>query len=476
MAGDLVNIFNLPWSKSSSSHQNASEHPSKRVKVVHSRPIRAICTHEEGDSDEFDVLSGDGNEDGQRQSPAGRARPGTSVTSSRLPKPNPMLRTASSEHETVEAMMDSSKHARQAEEEGRRRRGRPFKNSQSKKSQMQPREIQTDAIDLTGSEASVNEPPIIAPWKGTARPTKPVIQGAFIGASLRRLGTGKTSEFFERKANLSSVATQPGSRMSVGTQYFKHAEQQDFQLAQQFMPANGKRRGSDINVSSDELGEVDDYSRVARVPPEKKSRQLSPFKQRRGDTSPTMISEMEPSNIKATQFTDSNRKQAMQASRLKRQKRHESPEETGVEVKTIIIGDTCVKSDVEGVGLDFNKDDTVLEIWKNGQNLTKKCPGIEIQMRGLLAIFWALDCLKVRLECARRSDQSSPHVDIELTSERKVAKLIRELAERGSAVRVTRRDRYMSLGFVLQENTWANITAQSIYGEDLRKAPSRAKH
>lgn len=432
IAGDLVSRLNSPWSKTAPSHQQGSEHPTKRVKVAHSGPIRKVYTYGEGDSDDIDVLSGDGDERGQRQSPVDRARPGTSVASSWLPKPNPMLRTAYSEHESVEAMMDSNNHARQAEEEGRRKRGRP-----SKKLGMQPRQTQTDAIDLTGSEA-----PVTGPWRGTARPTKSATQGTFIGAMSRRLDTGNASQYFERVANSSSVATQPNSYISAGTQRSKHIEQLDVQLAEQFMPVNGKRRGSDINVSSDELGEVEDYCRVSRVPPEKRSRQLSPSKQRRNDTSPTMISEMEPSNIKATRFADSGRKQVVQASRPKGQKRGKSPKVTGVDATAITFGETYLKADGKDLSLEFNNDNTVLEVWYDGQNLTQAHPSFGIPMRGLHRITWAPDCFKMRLEGARRSGHSSPQIYIELTSAMDVANLTRGLEERAGNFDVAQRDRY----------------------------------
>lgn len=432
LAGDLVSMLNNPWGKTAPSHQQGSEHPTKRVKVAHSGPIRKVYIYGEGDSDDVDVLSGDGDERGQRQSPVDRARPGTSVASSWLPKPNPMLRTASSEHETVEAMMDSNNHARQAEEEGRRKRGRP-----SKKLGMQPRQTQTDAIDLTGSEA-----PVTGPWRGTARPTKPATQGTSIGAMSRRLETGNASRYFEGAANSGSIATQPNSYISAGTQRSKHIGQLDVQLAEQFMPVNGKRRGSDINVSSDELGEVDDYSRVSRVPPEKRSRQLSPSKERRNDTSPSMVSEMEPGNIKATQFTDSGRKQVVQASRPKKQKHDKPHQGTGVDATSITFGKTYLKADHRDLGLAFNKGNTVLEVWYNGQNWTQAYPSFGIPMQGLHRITWAPDCLKMRLDGARRSGHSSPQIDIELTSARDIAELTRELEERAGNVDVVEKNRY----------------------------------
>ncbi|MCJ1245693.1 hypothetical protein MMC30_002897 [Trapelia coarctata] len=426
--GDLVSA---PWSKTPSSQQYESEHASKRMKMGHPGPVRVVPTHAEGDSDDFDILGGEGNEHNQHQISVDRAQPATSVTSSLPVRRNAILRTVSNEHETVEAMMNSSAHARQAEEEGRRKRGRPKKTFQ-----MEPRQTQTVAIDLTESEA-----PTIAHYKGTARPTKLPKVGNFVGASSRHPDTGSTSQFFRNKADSSNSATESGFPMSTGTGQSKHGGQRNVHLRNQFVPTNGKRRGSDFNLSADELAEVDNYGGVSRVPPEKRIKQRSPSKQQQDDTSPIMLSEMEPSNIKATQFTDSGRKAAVRVPRSKKQKRDESPDGHGVEAKTIIMGESLLEADKKDVlFLVFNEKGTTLEVWNNGLNLSQMYPILRIPMQGLLRILWAQGCHRLRLECSRRTGQSSPQIDLELTSEKDVAKLMVDLQERSSSVKLIKSD------------------------------------
>jgi len=404
----LGDIVSAPWSKTPPSQQYGSGHASKRMKMGHPGPVRVIHTQEEGDSDEVDVLSGDGNEYGQRQISIDRARPGTSVASSVPPKRNPIHRTVSNEHQIVEAMMDSSKHARQAEEEGRRKRGRP------RISQMQPRHTQTAAIDLTESDLPVN-----VPYKGTARATKTGRGGASTGANSGRPETGTTSDFFRSKATANDVATEPSLPMPAKKRHTEHSGQQDVQLSKQFVPVNGKRRGSDVNLSADELAEVDDYDAVSRVPPEKRSRQHSPFKQRREDTPPTMLSEMEPSNIKAAQLTDSGRKPAVHGPRSKKPKIDESSGNPGVDVKTIIMGEDYLEAGDMSIGLVFSDD--ALQVWWNGRKTD------EIPRNVINKIYRASSCDKVRLVCSRRNGQSSPQIDLELTSEKGVADLMKYL-------------------------------------------------
>ena len=415
--GDLVSA---PWNKTPTSQQYGSEHASKRMKMGHPGPVRLIHTQEEGDSD--DVLSGDGNEYGHGQISIDRAPPGTSVVSSLPAKTNPILRTISSEHEILEAMMDSSKHARQAEEEGRRKRGRP------KKSQMEPRPTQTPAIDLTGPDAPSN-----APYKGTARATKTARGDPFIGASSRCLETGSTSQFFRSKANANNVATEPSLLTTARTRYTENRGQPDIRLSKQFVAVNGKRRGSDVNLSADELAEVDDSDTTSRVPPQKPPRHFSPFNQRGDDTSPTMLSETEPSNIKPTQFTISGRRQV---SRPKKQKLDESSGNDGIDLKSIIIGEEYLVGDAKNLGLVFGDD--ALEVWCNGRKTN------EITRKVIQRMQWAADCGRLRLECSRQFGQSDPHIDLELTSEKDVADVMRYIQER-SIENVVKREKYTSL-------------------------------
>ena len=415
----MGNNGGIPWSATPSSQPNGSEHTPKRMKLAHPGPLREIYTHGEGDSDDCDVLSKDGNEHGQRQISVDRARPGISVATSLHAKQNGMLRTASSEHETVEAMMDSSKYARKAEEEQQRRRGRP-----SKRSQMQPRQTPTAAIDLTESES-----PVRVAYRGTAR------GGTFVGASSKRPETGHTSPFFRGKAPSDNVATKSSFSPPEATSRPKHGGEQDAQLSKQFRQANGKRRGSDLDLSSDELAEVDDYRTVSRVPPEKPPGQFNPSKQRQDTTLPTMLSEMEPSNIRPTKFRNSSPKQAVHASRSKRQKRDELPEWKGVEAKSIVIGETFLIAGDKVLGLSFDEEKTALEVWYKGFNLSQRHPSLSIPIQKILQIFWNPECPKVRLVCSRSSHQSSPQVDFELTSGKDAANLARELQSRtGKAV------------------------------------------
>ena len=419
-----------------------AERPSKRMKTAHTVPLREIFTHDKGDSDDSDELSGDFMPLEPPRASHTLTHPAGIPTPSVIDSGHGLFKSVSTEHRNVERTMDSSGYAKKVVAQGKR--GRP-RNQSSMVSQMQSRGTTSTSIDLTGGDL-----PAKAPYRGTTRIDAKLRDTTLKESDSSIVDNERVSRYFSNPISVDVANSEPEFPHLREARLLEPSKLESNNLRDQFTQINGKQRNSDIGVSSDELG-AEDYAAVSRMSPHKELRQASPFRtlipQLKAVEKTVTVSEMEPSNIKATTFTDSVHGPSTYRTHPKQRapKKHGSP--TGFEAASVLLGQFHLVARSKPLGLVFSDDKKVLQVFYDGINRFRDWPSQGMQMQSLHKILFATSCRKVRLEYAQCMHRPSK-IDIEFNSEKDTTEFIQGLDIRATNVKIIEKPEYAFVSVV----------------------------
>ena len=363
----------------------------------------------------------------------------------------PMKRHGSFEYRMVEEMMDSnpSKSKKQRHNDNRNHIADHIllPPSPRKRSSM------SNPIDISGDESQVTKPHSKEiprhNYRGTARQPPSVSKRTKSNTSetLKERAQPTKSPFFDRPGPPTNRANANVKQKSnSGTA----ARASSPGLAQKFVAADGTRRGSDVNASSDAdelqlapttVGQKADPDAVFTI---KDMRSISPLKQSsstlRAATTPTDDVAILPPSIVKSDFASSNVKSRTSGRPIRPVTRdQEAKLPWSVDLGAISLPGKLVKNDDLGLVFDRSQEDYYIQMC--GSIIKSTHSGLRIQPRKLNRVFWEKGGNKVRLESSR-SGMEENVLDLELKLERDVTILLRRL-QTSNAFSVVGKDRYV---------------------------------
>ncbi|MCJ1390195.1 hypothetical protein MMC18_003053 [Xylographa bjoerkii] len=394
------------------------ERSAKRLKMSHKTKSQKFKSVDEIESDDDDELSTAVVRVEVPRRMNVRATPSVSLTSSTVINRPGVFREMSSEHRSLEAMMDSTPYARS--------RGRPPKMT----SGMQSRDQETPSIDLTGNDSVHKQR-----YQGTARPG-----GRTRGQVPKHTVDKNTLSDTQSKFFVDSAHSQNGSLSQYPPAILQqpsgvHNSLRTYNLSDAFVPMDGTRRNSQSGISSDELAAtspIGNYATVSRLssqqPLRKASQSPQVLENQKEFTPPKNSVGLESSNIKPTKFTDSVAKPKVTKLHSTRGKRNITNELAGFECHSIVIDNFYLESGQHGLGLVFDDKRESLEIYHNGQNLLEKNIGHYIPLLKIVRVTWSTDSPIVHLTFSRGEGYPSKVV-VKFASEKLAATFLRRIQD-----------------------------------------------
>ena len=295
-------------------------------------------------------------------------------------------------------------------------------------------------IDISGDEsqsASTNPKEASrSTYRGTARQPLSTGNGTKANTSklLKERTTPTQSPFFSKPG-----PSAPRSNINVKQKPISQnpAREKSPGLAQKFVAADGTRRGSDVNASSDAdelqsapttVGQNADPDAVFTT---KDMRSNSPSKHSSSTLKATsstddlpVVAPMAPSIIKSD-FLNSNAKRRNDGrpSRLVTLDQ-ESKRPWSVTLAAISLPGTLYKN--EDLGLVYDEREKEYHIRERGERIHSLYSSLRIQPTKLMKVWWEKNGVKVRLESSRSGAEDNV-LDLEFASERDVLDLLRRL-------------------------------------------------
>lgn len=289
-------------------------------------------------------------------------------------------------------------------------------------------------IDISGDESqSASRNPKEASrstYQGTARQPLPTGNGTKANTS-KPLGERTTSNHSPFFSKLGPPAPRSNLNVKQKSTSQNSAREKSPGLAQKFVAADGTRRGSDVNASSDAdelqsapttVGQNADPDAVFTI---KDMRSNSPSKHSSSTlkaTSPTVdVTDMAPSIIKSD-FPSSNAKRRNDG----RSSRpvlldQEAKRPWSVTLAAISLPGTLYKN--EDLGLVYDEKEKEYHIRERGERIHSLYSSLRIQPPKLMKIWWERNGVRVRLESSRSGAEDNV-LDLEFASERDVQDLL----------------------------------------------------
>lgn len=424
-------------------HETLPSPPSaKRRKLDHQ-----VSSESSGQTDPLDKLS--------PHAISFHASQGTSQAPSRAPSASansyasgfPTKRHGSSEYRSVEAMMDS-KPKRKKQREGDNQK---YQADFSLLPSSPKRASISTPIDISGDEsqfASTNAREISrSMYRGTARQPLPTVNGTKANTSkpLKERAAPTQSPHFSKPGLPAPQSTVNVKQKSVGQ---NSTREKSPGLAQKFVAADGTRRGSDVNASSDAdelhsapttVGQNADPDAVFTT---KDMRSSSPSKHSSSTLKATSSTDekpvLAPSTVKsdfAGSTTKSLRGGRSSSSVLLTQ---EIKPPWSVALAAISLPGRLYKN--EDLGLVYDEKQREYHIRERGERIESSYSSLRIQPPKLLKVSWEKNGVRVRFESSRSGTEDNV-LDLELTSERDVQRLLRQLQD-SKALTVGSKTRY----------------------------------
>lgn len=342
----------------------------------------------------------------------------------------PMKRNGSFEYRNVEIMMDSNpKKKKQRHSDNRKHQAdlELLPSSPKRSSMSHPIDISGDESQITSNYAKE----VLRPtYRGTARQPPPAVKRA----------VSNTSNSLKERANLtqSPFFNKPGLPAPRSNGNVKHkpavqnlAREKSPGLAQKFVAADGTRRGSDANASSDAdelqsapttVGQNADPDAVFTA---KEMSSNSPSKHSSSTlkaTSPTNdLAVWAPSIIKSD-FASSNPK-SRNGGRPSRTipPDQEAKPPWSVALAAISLPGNFYKN--KGLGLMYDEKQKEYCIWESGEQIHATHSSLRIQPTKLNKILWERMGVRVRLESSRIGAEDN-FLDLEFVSQRDLSDLL----------------------------------------------------
>ena len=397
-----------------------AERDAKRPKLGSSNRSQDSVKILDGD-DDVDILSAEKAHVSRQRSPQGKSR--TPSLLSQQSNPNltsvPSLGRYVNEYRTVESAMDSKPGSRKGTH-------RQY-NGHSSTSNMSANNVPLSIIDLSGDDAPRKA---TSRRQGTARPPASRAGLSVVpNHSGRGRHTGYTSVHFKKPKSSEKAFKLTGKRYISTAEDTEEGSRRDPNLRDSFIQSDGLRRNSNISLSSDEL-QNEPYDTVTRVSPR---RQTGHGKTPALHVEWAMESEhfsigLPQSNIPSTTFSASRRNMAPRKSLASRAQRRTSDIPfAGVPIVSFNYGGLYYEvAKGQNSGLAGNENDSSLDVYVDGYNITERSPGHRIQPEKLQRITWARSGRKMRLEFSKCGIDDGK-CDLELGSEKDVTELLQYL-------------------------------------------------
>lgn len=360
----------------------------------------------------------------------------------------PMKRNSSSEYWNVESMMDSKP-------KGKKQRRGDSRGYQADHALLPPSprmSSMSNPIDISGDEsqsANINSREASRPtYRGTARQPPPTVNGTKANTSkpLKERANSTQSPYFS-KPGLPAARSNGNVKRKLVTQNSNRETSPG--LAQKFVAADGTRRGSDVNASSDAdelqsapttVGQNADPDAVFTA---KDMRTNSPSKQSTSTlkaTSPTDdLPFLAPSIIKSD-FPSSSAKSPNRG-------RPSGPVSLDQEAKppwSIALSAISLPGNLysnEDLGLVYDEKEGEYHILRQGSRIKATHSSLRIQPKRVNKILWEKEGVRVRLESPRSGAEDNV-LDLECASERGLQLLLHRL-QISNPLTVASKNRYV---------------------------------
>ena len=343
-----------------------------------------------------------------------------------------MRRSASSngslqEYKRVESLMSSDPRST------KRQRRRNSKNQQQNHDLPGPSTI-SNPIDISGDDEMImNSKPTTAPrvpHQGTMRKPPSTASAPNTSKLLQGPSTGKQSPLFSQSSHVIGKMKQKLSQSMAGGE-------PDGMLAEKFVQIDGKRRGSDVNMSSD-LDELQNGGDTVRHLAN--SRQSSPIKGTTltlKATPSTELSEGLPeSNIKPTNWakTEPKDRDDARARDIIGRVRERTPS-WAIDIAAISYAGETIND--TALGLVYNDTNRFYAVKCKG-----KPTSFRIQPDKLQTISWGTSGGKARF-ASSKSGTVDNILDIELRKEKDLSELVEKLQVQSAGCKIKTYDRYV---------------------------------
>lgn len=307
-------------------------------------------------------------------------------------------------------------------------------------------------IDISGDEthiASTHSKEISRPtYRGTARQQLPAVNGTRANTSklLKERATPTQSPHFNKTA-----LPAPQSNVNVKQKSVSQnaTREKSPGLAQKFVAADGTRRGSDVNASSDAdelhsapttVGQNADPDAVFTS---KDMRSNSPSKHSSSTLRATSSTDekpvLAPSTVKSDFAGSTTKSRGDGRSSRSVVLNQETKPPWSVTLAAISLPGRLYKN--EDLGLVYDEKEKEYHIRERGERIKSLYSSLRIQPTKLLKIVWEKDGVRVRLESSRSGTEDNV-LDLEFTSERDVQYLLRRL-QNSKALNVSSKNRYV---------------------------------
>ena len=360
----------------------------------------------------------------------------------------PLKKIDSSEYRNVESMMNSNPKSKKQ----RRRDNLVYQadhellpSSPKYSSMSNPINISGDESQNTNTNSKADTRPA---YRGTARQQPPTVNGSKANTSkqLKERGNPTQSPYFSKPA-----LPEPRSNGNVKQKLVNPNSTRENSpgLAQKFIAADGTRRGSDVNASSDgdelqsaptTVGQNADPDAVFTA---KNMRSNSPSKHSSSTlkaTSPTDdLAVLAPSTIKS--YFASPNTQSRNRGRPSRpvSLNQEAKPPWSVALAAISLPGNLYESD--NLGLVYDEIQKIYYIQEQGLRITANYSSLRIQPGKLNKIMWEYSGVRVRLESSRSGTEDNV-LDLEFRSEHDVQDLLRRL-QHSNSFQVASKTRYV---------------------------------
>lgn len=281
-------------------------------------------------------------------------------------------------------------------------------------------------IDLSADEAPVKAKPI---WKGTARSSA---ARTAMSTKSDQSGwvrqTSHASDHFRKSSSPQKAFDLTGKRYSSTAKSTGTGNHRDSNLRDSFVQSDGTRRNSNVSLSSDELHN-EPFDTVTRVSPQRWTgdEELQSLYAEGDTTAENLSTGLPQSNIPSTIFSTHRQNATPRKALVSLAQQTTNDTFLGVRLVSYSYGSLNFE-EVKGrnSGLETNNSDSFLDVYVDGENITRRSPGGRIQLEKLQKIIWADSSRKLRLEFSKCGTEDGKG-DLELASEKDVAELVRHL-------------------------------------------------
>ena len=338
------------------------------------------------------------------------------------------------------------------------------------------RSSMSNPIDISGDESQPNNTisrgALRPAYRGTARQPPPTSNGtkSNTSKSLKERAKLTQSPFFD-KPRLAANRANGNVKQKSSTRTLSRGGSPG--LAQKFVAADGRRRGSDVNASSDAdelqsapttVGHNADPDAVFTV---NEMRSNSPSKHSsstlKASTSTDDLATLAPSTIKSD-FPSSNSKSRDSGRPTRPAPRdQEAKPPWSVALAAISLSGRLLKSDDLGLVHDPKQRDYFVQM--QGWPIKSTHSSLRIRPQKLGKVLWENPGKKVRLESSRSGAEDNV-LDLELALERDVLILLQKLQESHS-FSVIGKSRYVVLAFEPASMHQSDILKQRVHAKDI---------